>query len=90
MSETVRVCGRVETRFRTRRLIEDEIAKQYPNLSRKFVKKIARRTASEVLVSYRGKRLALTTRPANKWQAFKERFAPKWFLAKFPVQYIES
>ena len=40
--------------------------------------------------AWRGEEIVGAKYPADWWQALKERFAPAWFLRRWPVRYIEN
>lgn len=90
MSET-RTLTTDETRRYVEAKIEQELEARYPLMRASQRRHYARKLAKKTMYQFREqKQLAVPIKPKNAWNGLKKRFAPQWFVKKYPVVYVEA
>jgi hypothetical protein len=85
-----RILDAKETRLKAQEIIEAELTQKFPRMHPQQRRILAKKLTKKTMQQFRGQKIMLTTRPKSRWQAFKLKHAPKWFLQKYPVQYVET
>ena len=67
------------------RTVEEWVFAEAPEVSARYITETARVMLTS-MVRYAEQPCKPVTYPADWWQAVKQRFAPAWFLARWPVE----